>query len=109
MSERGEKQQERVAEAEGSTLGEAKWAAMKLLERRFPGVTADAVTFSVVTEGDEASGQPARVAGEVDVEAWRAGADELPEEPGERVRALVTRVCAALDLRASVDIEESAD
>jgi spoIIIJ-associated protein len=109
MSEPGEQQQERVAEAEGATLGEAKWATMKALERRFPGVTADAVTFRVVTEGDEASREPARVAGEVDVEAWRAAADELPDEPAERVRALVTRVCGALDLRASVDIEESGE
>ena len=26
-----------VAEAEGDSLGEAKWAAMKVLEPRFPG------------------------------------------------------------------------
>ncbi len=36
-------------------------------------------------------------------------AADLPDEPAERVRALVGRVAAALGLRASVDIEESED
>ena len=95
------------AEAEGSTLGEAKWSVMKELEPRFPGVTADSVRFEVVEEGD---GDPARVRGTVDLEAWRAEADEdLPEEPAERLRAVVTRVVQALGLRATVDVEESPD
>jgi spoIIIJ-associated protein len=109
MAKREDELQDPRAEGEGATLGEAKWAAMKLLERRFPGLTADAVSFSVVAEGDEAAGEPSKVAGEVDLEAWRASADEVPDEPAERVRALVTRVCGALDLRASVDVEESGD
>lgn len=104
----GGEQQNPRAEGEGETLGEAKWTAMKQLERRFPGVSADEVSFSVVAEGGE-GGDPARVAAEVDVEAWRAAAEALPDEPAERVRGVVTRVCAALDLRASVDIEESAE
>ena len=97
------------AEGEGATLGEAKWAAMKQLERRFPGLTADSVTFEVVSEGDETAGDPARVSGEVDLDAWEAQSEDLPEEPAERVRALVSRVSGALDLRASVDIEETED
>ena len=96
-----------TAEAEGETLGEAKWSVMKGLEQRFPGVTADSVRFEVVEEGD---GDPARVRGTVDLEAWRAEADEdLPEEPAERLRAVVTRVVQALGLRATVDVEESPD
>ena len=97
------------AEGEGATLGEAKWAAMKQLERRFPGLTADSVTFQVVAEGDDEAGEPARVSGEVDLDAWEAQSEDLPEEPAERVRALVSRVSGALDLRASVDIEETED
>lgn len=96
---------EASVEAEGSTLGEAKWSAVKRLERRFPGLSGDAVRFEVVAAGDGEEG-PARVVAEVDVEAWRAGAEEIPEEPAERVRALLGRVCAALELRASVDIEQ---
>jgi spoIIIJ-associated protein len=96
-----------VAEGDGETLGEAKWSAMKRLEPRFPGITAECVRFDVVEEPE--GGRPARVRGEVDVEAWRQVADTIPDEPSERVRALVARVVHALGLSATVDIEESAD
>ena len=92
-------------EAEGETLGEAKWNAMKELEGRFPGITADCVHFEVADVGD---GGPARVRGEVDEDAWRDVAEgDLPEEPAERLRAVVTRVVQALGLRATVDVEET--
>ena len=94
-----------VAEAEGDTLGEAKWAAMKELEVRFPGLTADCVRFDVAEDGG-ADG-PARVRAEVDHDAWRAVAEAIPEEPAERVRAMVARVVNALGLHATVDIDES--
>src|SRR4051812_6885428 len=64
----------------GESVGEAKWAAMKELETRFPGITAEAVRFAVVEEPGGESGM-ARVEAEVDVEAWRQHADDLPEEP----------------------------
>jgi spoIIIJ-associated protein len=96
-----------VAEAEGETLGEAKWAAMKELEVRFPGLTADCVRFDVAEDAG-ASG-PARVRAEVDREAWQAVAETIPDEPAERVRAIVTRVVNALGLHATVDIDESDD
>ena len=99
--------EELVAEAEGDSLGEAKWAAMKTLESRFPGLTADCVSFDV--DDDSGPDQPARVRAKVDAEAWRAVAEEIPEEPAERVRAIVGRVVHALGLRATVDIDESED
>ena len=40
-----------VAEGQGDTLGEAKWAAMKELEARFPGLTQDHVSFDVTEDG----------------------------------------------------------
>ena len=94
-----------VAEAEGETLGEAKWAAMKELELRFPGLTSDCVRFDVAEDAGAAG--PARVRAEVDREAWQAVAETIPEEPAERVRAIVARVINALGLHATVDIEES--
>jgi spoIIIJ-associated protein len=99
MTAQGE---ERVAEAQGDSLGEAKWAAVKELEPRFPGLTAGAVSFEVLEESG-----PARVRAEVDLDAWREAADEIPEEPAERVRAVVARVVHSLGLRGSVDIEET--
>jgi len=93
------------AEGEGATLGEAKWSAVKALEREHPGITSDDVTFEVLDEGSESEGRPARVRGEVDpARAEVAGA--MPDEPAERVRLFLARVILALDLRASVDIEE---
>ena len=98
--------QDPAAEGEGASLGEAKWAAMKELELRFPGVTADCVEFAVVDDpaGD---GGSARVRGEVDLDAWRSLADRMPDEPPERVRAVVGRIVQALGLRATVDIDET--
>jgi spoIIIJ-associated protein len=99
--------EELVAEAQADTLGEARWAAMKALEPRFPGITADSVKFETVDQpGPE---RAARVRASVDLEAWRAAAETLPEEPAERVRALVARVVHALGLRATVDIREDDD
>ena len=57
--------EELVAEAEGESLGEAKWAAMKTLEGRFPGLTAECVSFDVAEE--PGSDSPARVRAQVDV------------------------------------------
>ncbi len=45
-------------EAEGIGLGEAKWNALKQIEPRFPGITADCVEFVVVADGSDG---PARV------------------------------------------------
>ena len=92
------------AEGEGDTLGEAKWAAMKELEPRFPGITADSVGFEVIEEPD---GGTARVRALVDEDAWREASEVMPEEPGERVRAVVGRIVHALGLRATVDLAES--
>ena len=95
------------AVGEGATLGEAKWSAIKELERDHPGVSADDVDFEILDEGDSDAGRPARVSASLDAAAAESiGDTELPDEPVERVRAIVTRVVGALGLRASVDIEE---
>ena len=80
------------AEAEGSSAGAAKWAAMKELERAYPGITVDHVRFEVIEERDAEEGGPlTRVAGVADLEAWRAAERdfEWPAEPVERVRHLL--------------------
>jgi spoIIIJ-associated protein len=96
------------AEGEGASLGEAKWSAIKELERSHPGVTADDVEFEVIDEGDEGEGRLARVRAELDPARIEADA-ELPDDPVERVRAVVSRTVMALGLRASVDIEDVGD
>jgi spoIIIJ-associated protein len=98
-------------EAEGGSLGEAKFAAMRELETRFPGITVECVRFEVVEEGNTQEGTgggSARVVGEVDEDAWRDVAEaDLPEEPAERLRAVVTRVVQTLGLEATVDVTET--
>ena len=55
-----------TAEATGETVGEAKWAALRELERRHPGLDKAAVQFEVVAEGERGilgvGYEPARVA-----------------------------------------------
>jgi spoIIIJ-associated protein len=80
---------------------------MKELESRFPGLTQDHVRFEVTQE--DGSDGPAHVRAEVDEEAWRSAAGTIPDEPAERVRAIVGRVVNALGLHATVDIVESDD
>src|SRR3954471_18610704 len=94
-------------EGQGATLGEAKWAAMKTLERSFPGVESDHVRFDGLDEGDESGGGPARGAAEGGPRRWEGALAALRSERAERVRALLARVALAFELRASVDIEET--
>jgi spoIIIJ-associated protein len=93
-----------TAEASGDSVGEAKWAAMKELEPRFPGITSDCVSFDVDEDGDAT-----RVVATVDEAAWREVATAMPDEPAERLRDLVTRVVHALGLKATVDVTETDD
>ena len=96
-------------EAEGSSAGAAKWAAMKELERSYPGISVDHVSFEVVEELEDQDGEPlTRVVATADLERWRAAEAEFewPEEPAERVREILRRVVSALGLRASVDVSE---
>ena len=39
-------------EATGETVGEAKWAALRELEKQQPGLDKSAVRFQVVSEGE---------------------------------------------------------
>jgi spoIIIJ-associated protein len=100
------------AEGEGESLGEAKWSAMKELERRYPGIDVEHVEFTVLEQrSGEGFAGFARVAATADLRAWRAAEREFtwPGEPADRVREILGRVIAHLGLRASVDVEETAD
>jgi spoIIIJ-associated protein len=92
-------------EAEASSAGEAKWAAMKALEHAYPGLDVTHVRFEVAEAGVE--GQ-AKVLAVADLSAWQRSKQEFewPEEPTERVREILRRITAHLGLRASVDVSE---
>ena len=92
-------------EGTGETVGEAKWAAVRELERLHPGLDKGSVRFQVVSEGERGllgvGYSPARVIARLeDVEAEPAGA------LAERVREVLTEVSHGLDLDATLSVRE---
>jgi spoIIIJ-associated protein len=100
---------ELTVEATGETVGEAKWAALRELEQRYPGLDKAAVHFEVVTEGERGllgvGYAPARVVAHLPADA--AAAIELDEsELATEARLLLTRVVDALGVDGRVDVRE---
>ena len=103
---------ELTVEATGETVGEAKWAALRELEQRYPGLDKAAVHFEVVTEGERGllgvGYAPARVVAHLPAEA--ADAIELDEsELATEARLLLARVVDALGVDGRVDVREDDD
>jgi spoIIIJ-associated protein len=100
-----------VVEGEGETVGEAKWTALRELERRFPGLDKESVRFTVLSEGERGLlgvGQvPARVLARVD-EALRPAtpASEEPGSPAARLRELLDHVCTGLGAPCRIEVAE---
>jgi spoIIIJ-associated protein len=104
-----------TAEATGETVGEAKWAALRELERRHPGLDKGAVEFEVVSEGERGilgvGYEPARVLAHLPADAAEAAASAAGEE-GDQVadaRALVARIVATLGIDAEVEARNDAE
>jgi spoIIIJ-associated protein len=101
-----------VVESEGETVGEAKWTALRELERRFPGLDKAHVRFTVVSEGERGLlgiGQvPARVLARVE-EAPRPAspASEEPGSPAAKLREVLEQVCSSLGAPCKIDIAEN--
>jgi spoIIIJ-associated protein len=101
-------------EATGETVGEAKWSALRELEKLQPGIDKAAVRFQVITEGERGllgvGYAPARVIASVDAEAAAAPAParEVVDESGEAadVREVLERILAAIGVRARIEIHE---
>jgi spoIIIJ-associated protein len=101
-----------TAEATGETVGEAKWAALRELERRHPGLDKAAVQFEVVSEGERGilgvGYEPARVVAHLPAEAAEAAATVVDEDAGQvaDARSLVARIVRTLGVDADVDAHE---
>ena len=100
---------ELTVETTGETVGEAKWAALRELEQRFPALDKAAVRFEVVSEGQRGllgvGYEPARVLAHLPEEA----AEASPVEDGDQAAAarfLVSQIVSALELDATVDVQE---
>jgi spoIIIJ-associated protein len=98
-----------VVEATGETVGEAKWAALRELELRHPGIDKSAVHFEVVSEGERGllgvGYEPARVLAHAPAESLEAAAVDESGLAAE-VRSLVSRVTSALGVDGRVDVTE---
>ena len=96
-------------EATGETVGEAKWAALRELEKQQPGVDKSTVRFQVVSEGERGllgvGYAPARVIATVDPDAEPpAPRDESPL--AAEVRELVERIAYGVGVLGRVDVVE---
>ena len=101
-------------EATGETVGEAKWSALRELEKQHPGLDKGSVRFQVVSEGERGllgvGYAPARVIATVSAEVAAAPAEPHDESPlaGE-VRELVERIVYAIGVSGRVEIAEDED
>jgi spoIIIJ-associated protein len=99
-------------EASGETVGEAKWTALRELEKLQPGIDKAAVRFQVLTEGERGllgvGFAPARVIATVDAAAVVAEAPpaEDDSELGGEVREILDRILEAIGIRARIEIRE---
>jgi spoIIIJ-associated protein len=101
-------------EATGETVGEAKWSALRELERQRPGLDKSAVRFQVVSEGERGllgvGFTPARVIATVDAAAVapaeRAAAPVDESELAAEARELVGRIVDGIGVNAQIDVDE---
>jgi spoIIIJ-associated protein len=99
-------------EATGETVGEAKWKALRDLERLAPDVDKTSVRYQVVSEGERGllgvGYMPARVIAAADApDAPEAAVDGDVSEVAARVRTLVEHVVAAIGAGSRVDVRET--
>ena len=98
-------------EATGETVGEAKWSALRELERLAPGIDRDAVRFQVVSEGERGllgvGYTPARVVATAERPEERAAPAPPAEGEAAVARELLERVVSALGVDARVDVAEA--
>jgi spoIIIJ-associated protein len=99
-------------EATGETVGEAKWSAVRELQRRVPGLDRDAITFQVVSEGERGllgvGYTPASVVASAIVPATDATTSETDDDTTQAgiVRALLERTISASGVQAAVTLSE---
>jgi spoIIIJ-associated protein len=99
-------------EATGETVGEAKWSALRELEKLAPGLDKAAVQFQVVSEGERGllgvGYAPARVVATAPAASAEAPAAPVDETPiAAQAREIVERIVFAAGIRCRLDVAES--
>jgi spoIIIJ-associated protein len=101
-------ERELQVEASGETIGEAKWSALRELERLHPGLDKGAVRFQVVSEGERGllgvGYAPARVVATAVDEPRVAPEDE--SALAASVRGLLERIIQELGVRCRLEVSE---
>jgi spoIIIJ-associated protein len=104
--------EEVTVEATGETVGEAKWVALRELEKRAPGLDKNAVRFQVLSEGERGllgvGYAPARVVASIDAGgvAAPAAAPADESEVAAKARAVLERIVGALDIHCRIEVTE---
>jgi spoIIIJ-associated protein len=107
--------QEVSVEATGETVGEAKWRALRDLERIAPGIDKAGVRYQVVSEGERGllgvGYTPARVIAAADAPDAPEPVESDAElsEAATRVRSLVEHVVVAIGSGSQVGVRETDD
>jgi spoIIIJ-associated protein len=101
-------------EAEGETVGEAKWLALRALERRHPNLDRNEVSFQVVSEGERGllgvGYAPARVLARVDpAQIAQAAPDAAASPLATHVREVLARIADGIGVPCRIDVEEADD
>ena len=98
-----------TAEGSGETVGEAKWDALRELERLVPVLDRNAVRFQVITEGDRGllgvGAVPARVLASVP-DSPPAPPEVEGSELAARLRSVVEHVTVAMGVHCRVAVAE---
>jgi spoIIIJ-associated protein len=96
-------------ESTGETVGEAKWAALRELEKLYPGLDKSAVQFQILSEGERGllgvGFTPARVLAiikEEPVQTRPVPEGELPALVSE----ILERITSSLGLQCRIDLSE---
>jgi len=102
-------------EATGETVGEAKWSALRELEKLQPGLDKAAVKFQVVSEGERGllgvGFAPARVIASIEADG-NGASDSAAAEPVDEselaasVRELLELIVRGIGIQALLTIEE---
>ena len=125
-----------AVEGAGETVGEARWAATRELERRYPGLDKETIEFQVLSEGERGlmgvGREPARVLAQLTVvpatdpvapvrtpqreerraPRQRTSAPVLPAATGplaERIEEVMTEICGGIGLEATVSVGQGPD
>src|SRR5262249_6565766 len=99
-------------EAEGETVGEAKWLALRELEKLQPALDRSAVVFEILSEGERGllgvGRSPARVLARVPAAAVAVFPRDESEAATE-VRELLERIADAAGVRCRVQVSDDGE